>query len=350
MTNANVLNFLKAARREQPSQIPVALFGGSPYNIAFSKVKSSDYYFNSEIKLKVFTRMFEEYSDAVFLPGYWPDFGPVDIPSAFGCEIFYPEVGSPHAKQVCSSIHDVNKLKPANPYKSGIVPKILAEWEYLWEHVDKKWVEEYGYLNGIGWTAGPVEAAALIRGYQEFLSDMIQAPHLIHKLLDMVTEFVLEYLRAQEKINGKLKRVCVVDHLASIISPQHVQEFFIPYMQKVFYEFSYAEVRLWHNEGKCKHFLEAIPKLGCNVWQFGDDDIVEAKSKVGARVTLLGNIDPVNLIKFTPEQVEKESEKVLNLAGQDGIFILSAGGGFAPETPAANIKAIIRAAQKFSLT
>lgn len=180
--------------------------------------------------------------------------------------------------------------------------------------------------------------------------DMVLMPEMIHKMLDIVTEFTIEYLRAQEKINGKLKRLCFVDHLASIISFQHVEEFFMPYTKRIFDEFHYAEVKLWHNEGKCKHILNLIPQIGCNLWQFGDDDIIDAKSKLKNQVVLMGNINPVDLMKFSVRQVVTASEKVMQQGGQDGIFILSSAGGIAPKTPADNLKAMIKTARNFTPT
>ncbi|MCG8643191.1 MAG: hypothetical protein MI862_25920 [Desulfobacterales bacterium] len=346
MTNTIYHDVLKAVANEPTHAIPIAFWGGAPFSTKLLKVKEIEYYQNTDCKLATFQRMFEMFPEVIFFPGIWPDFGTVAIPSAFGAKIQWHEEDAPHAYPCLQSINDIDRIKPANPKQDGLLPNALGEWEYFWKHVDRKWIDEYGYLDGTAFIMGTVESAAMMRGYSEFFLDMIEHPGKVHKLLDIVTDTALAYLREQEKINGSLKRIMVGDHLVTQISPDHCKEFYVPYTSRIFNEFSNAEIKLWHNEGRCSHVYDQIPDLGCNVWQFGDDDALEAKDALQGKVTLMGNIKTVDhLLKGTPEQVGDATKSLLTAMGKDGGFLLSSAGGMSPGTSYENVRALIDAAR-----
>jgi uroporphyrinogen decarboxylase len=62
-------------------------------------------------------------------------------------------------------------------------------------------------------------------------------------------------------------------------------------------------------------------------------------------MSLLGNVAPLDtLVRGTPEQVYAEARACIEKAAPGG-FVLSAGGGASPGTPAENIDALVRAAR-----
>ena len=350
MLNENVQNFLHVIHGRKPERVPVALFGGSPFSLALSHVSSEDYYFHPDTKLKVFENMFATFPDILFLPGYWPDFGSVDIPSAFGSPIVWSAIGnSPHAEPAISSVKDIARFVVPDVYTSGYGREIFSQWQYFWRYGDKKWREEYGYLDGAGWSTGPMEAAAMIVGYENFLKYLKRYPREVHLLLEIVTEFVIRYLQAQEKINGKLRRIVMPDHVASVIGPSYFEEYWLPYTQRVFQEFAYAEIKLWHNEASCQHILRRIPEIGCNVWQFGNDVTKEALPMLENKVVLMGNIDPVAVADYSPERTYQVSKQILQELAPSGIFVLSTAGGVSPSVPVENIRQLLNATMHYSI-
>jgi uroporphyrinogen decarboxylase len=62
----------------------------------------------------------------------------------------------------------------------------------------------------------------------------------------------------------------------------------------------------------------------------------------------MGNVDPVNvMLRGTPERVEEECKRCIQVGAPGGGFILSLGGGPSMETPEENIEAMVRAAKKY---
>ena len=347
--NAFVDKFMQAIRFESPREISIVFWAAAPFCTRLVGVKEIEYYKNIELKTETQHKMFSLFPESVFLPGFWPDYGATSIPSAFGSKIIWQDTEAPYAKPCLTSIDQVDHLKPANPYEDGLLKTCLQEWEYYWRHVDRRWIDEYGYLDGVGFIMGPVESAAQLRGYTDFFIDLMEEPEKVHKLLDIVTETEIRYLKAQEKINGKLKRVCIGDHLATQISPAHCREFFIPYLKRIFDEFSYAEVRAWHNEGHSGHIADIIPDMNCNIWHFGEDAAGPTQAALKGKVVLMGNIHPVDhLLMGDTELVRQVTRDLLSeIVVEDGFFV-SSGGGMAPGTPIENVRALIDTAMAFN--
>jgi uroporphyrinogen decarboxylase len=177
---------------------------------------------------------------------------------------------------------------------------------------------------------------------------LIDRPDLVHKLLDIVTEKQIEWLTYLEKRIGKLKRIFLADHFPTQISADHFEEFFFPYINRIFKEFPYA-INLWHNEGQVKHIVHRIPDLGCRVFHFGTD-VAFTKQLIGDKVCLMGNLDPVRLMQFeTSEHVYKECIRVLAAGAPNGGFILCAAGGFGVDTPDDNVQAMLRSVKDYRL-
>ncbi len=195
-------------------------------------------------------------------------------------------------------------------------------------------------------TVGPVETAGLLLDYQNFFLGFYDAGDKIKRLLEVVTESILRWIFAQEKVNGRLKQLIVIDHMASQITADQFEEFCFPYLEKVFREFAYAD-RIYHNEGNVRHVLTRIGDMGADIFHFGIE-AGAAKKAIGKRVVLMGNIHPVSvLLNRGPAEVRKASWACLEAAAPGGNFILSGAGGLAPGTPRQNIEAMAEAARSW---
>ena len=62
----------------------------------------------------------------------------------------------------------------------------------------------------------------------------------------------------------------------------------------------------------------------------------------------MGNIDPVNvMLRETPEEVEEDCKRCIQIGAPGGGYILSLGGGPSMETPEENIEAMVKASKKY---
>lgn len=340
-------NFTRAARKEKTEYIPVAFCLSTAYICDLAKISLGDYYHNVDLKLKTQCDFQDKYPDVVLYPGIHPDYscGAVE-PSAFGCEIVQSSSLHPLCpKARITNVADISKIKEPDPRKDGLLPQILKEYEYFWEHLDRKYIERYGYLDGCGFFTGPTETAALVAGYENFCVDLMDNPKRIHSFLDLTTNFVIKWLKEQERVNGKLKRIYCLDHMPARMSAAHTEEFVVPYLNRVFNEFSDA-IKIYHICDKnIDHVLKTVSKLNMDIFHFSPD-IRKVKEIFQDKVCLMGNLHTIDLVhKGTPAEITAEAEKCIQIAGPSG-YVLATHGAFVPGTPEENIEAIAAFARK----
>ncbi|WP_062280049.1 uroporphyrinogen decarboxylase family protein [Neomoorella mulderi] len=344
MFNEVVKDVMKAVKHEKTLRVPVALWDLAPWMPSMAGVNCLDYYRNVDIKLQVQMKMQEYFPEAILFPGIHPDFGVIIEASAMGCPIQWLDDDAPFAHKCLEKPEDVLKLKVVDPQNDGLMPQVLKEYKYMRQACDKKLLTDYGYIEGHAFSMGPAEIAALMRGYDGLFYDFYDCPELVHKLLTILTESIIKWLRAQEKVNGQIKRLFIADHLSSELSPSLYKEYFFPYMKQIFTEFSYAEIRLWHNEGRSEHIFQFIPDMGCNIYQFGADPIEKIKASIGHKICLMGNLHSVKEIRnASKEEIKNYALDRLEIGAEGGGYILSGAGGLAPGTTKEKVRALIEA-------
>ena len=344
--------FMRAVRRQGPENVPVAFCISTQYICERSGVDVKDYLYDPEVKLAVQTAFQDSYPDVMLVPGNYPDFGcGVVEPSAFGCELVQRENNPLSPQAICPQamkaqpgnrgFEEIRRLRAPDPRRDGLMPQVLEHYRHFWEHLDRRYIDRYGYLEGFAFCMGPVETAALVMGYENFLIGLHDYPRQIHQLLRMVTDFTVSWLRVQEGVNGRLKRIYLFDHTPARVGPAHFEEFVFPYLRQVCAEFSTA-LKIFHIcERNISHVLPRFSDLGIDVLYFAAD-LAEVKKAIGAEVCLMGNISAIDLIRrSTPEEILEESRRCIALgADDDGGYILAPSGAFIPGTPPENIQAL----------
>jgi uroporphyrinogen decarboxylase len=349
--------FVRAVRRESPRRIPVAFCISSQYICRRFGVAVKDYLYDPETKLRVQCAFQDAYPRAMLVPGIYPDFGcGVVEPSAFGCRLVQrednplaPEPVCPqamHAQAGEGGIEAALALDLPDVRRDGLMPQVLEHYRYFWKHLDRKYIDRYGYLEGFAFAMGPVETAALVVGYESFLMGLVDAPQAVHRLLARTTELTVSWLRTQEKLNGTLRRIYLFDHTPARVGPAHFEEFVFPYLARVCGEFSSA-LRIYHIcDRQIAHVLPRLPDLGIDVLYFAAD-IGEVKAAVGRRACLMGNLRPIeHFLQGSPESIRAAARSCVEAAADpQGGYVLAPSGAFIPGTPDQNIQALLQAVE-----
>lgn len=342
--------FETAARMGIPDQVPFCPFVTGHFVSWFAGVEEGDYWQALETKLNAQLKLQERWPDLMLYPGIYIDYSVVAEPSSLGGEAVFPRNASPQIGPFLADAKPevIEALEPPDPRKDGLMPHALETFQYLLDNCPKKWINKFGYLAGSGACIGPTDIATLSRGYESFSMDLYKRPELVHHLMDVATETCIRYLRAQEEIGGRFHRYLIADDAIGFVSPAHFVEFSLPYLQRIFNEFDYA-IGILHCDTPTTHLLDVIADVGMQVFNFGPDvDAVLAKEKVGERVCLLGNINPLGaLLNGTPEDVEADVKPIIEACKPGGGFILTMGSGTGRGTPSENIDAICTAVAKY---
>lgn len=250
-------------------------------------------------------------------------------------------------------------VRDAGPFKRLTVPDPEDRFHFVLDTIRILRRELSGRVPVIGFTGAPLTTATyMIEGgtSKNFLNTkrmLFQAPDLYASLMDMVTETVTAYLKAQIKAGAQA--VQLFDTWAGIFSPQDYREYVLPYVKKAI-----ADIKDWqagelaesvpviYFVGECGGLLDEIKTCGADVlgidWRVNISDVLK---KIGSGVSVQGNLDPCAL--FLPkEKIRTRAGEVLDGASAARGHIFNLGHGVLPETPVENVVALVESVHELS--
>lgn len=349
MTNAWEL-FRRAARREAVEQVPVALIVDSPWLPGYAGIDTRDYFVLLEKWFEINRGLCERFPDVAWIPGYWIEYGMAAEPSAFGVKLQFHADSPPSIEPLVDDLAFwEERIKPADPHTDGLMPLVLRLYAAA---------EERLQAEGLGiqmvCARGPLAVASWLAGISPLMMDMALNPDRVTKILDVVTETIIRWLQAQLETLHVPEGIMVLDDLVGMVSPKQYKAMVEPHMQRIFDAFD-GLIRVYHNDTPCEHLLEHLADAHFDVFNFSHKtDIGAAKTQIGDRVALLGNVPPLDVgVRGTPDEVFAAATACLeSTAGVDPSLsgvILSFGGGVSPGTPPENIDALRQAAQAWTI-
>ncbi|MGE5488482.1 MAG: uroporphyrinogen decarboxylase family protein [bacterium] len=332
--------FKKAAKREPDAGTPVAAIVDSPWIPGYLGISHLEYYFDTDVWLDANLRIMREFPDIIFLPSWWVEFGMAIEPSAFGDRVrFWPD-RTPDQIATLRSATDVDRLAPVDAQTDGLMPAALQRYRSC-----KGRIFDAGYTIPMVAARGPLCVASFLRGVSEFMMDIVDEPDAVHKLLDLTTRCVIDWLSAQaEAIGDSVEGILVLDDIVGFLSLNAYREFAHPYLKRICDAFPSGWVKVYHNDANVRPFLSELPAAGFDVLNWSHKiPVKEAYEKTGGRVCLMGNVAPLEIgVRGTPEMVLEAASQVLDSGASS--LILSVGGGVSPGMPAENLRALARAA------
>jgi uroporphyrinogen decarboxylase len=192
--------------------------------------------------------------------------------------------------------------------------------------------------------------AGFARGTTELMIDIVEKGEWAHKLLDLSTRMIIDWLKAQQKAIGSgVEGIFILDDIVGFVNEDHYMEFCHPYLKRICDAFPSDWVKIYHNDAEVEACLDHLPDVGFNVLNWGKQtDYADVKARVGDRMCLMGNVNPLEVgVRGTPEEVRLATLDVLEKSKGEGI-ILSVGGGTSPGMPRANILAMQAALAEYN--
>jgi uroporphyrinogen decarboxylase len=331
--------FKAAAKREPGAGIPLSLIVDSPWMPGHLGIRHSDFYFDSDVWFRAHRAVIEEFPEVIMFPSWWGEIGMAAEPSALGVRIRFWPHQTPSEEHLPFRLEDLTELTAPDPRSDGFCPLILHRLAGT-----KQRVFDAGYTMPVVAARGPLCTASFFRGVTQFMMDLMDEPDAAKRLIDLCTTLTIDWLKAQaEAIGPCVEGFLVLDDIVGMIGPDDYAEFAHPYLKKICDAFPADWVKVYHNDAGVEACLEQLPDAGFDVLNWGKQtDIASAAARLGGRMTLMGNVPPLEIgVRGTPAEVEEASLDILRRA--DGHpMILSLGGGVSPGMPAANIQAMAR--------
>ncbi len=269
------------------------------------------------------------------------------IPDAMGLGLHFVEGEGPRFERPLRTAADVARLGLPDPE---------TDLRYVMDAVRLIRRELAGRVPLIGFAGSPWTLATYMiegRGGTEFALAkrlLFDDPALMHRLLELLARAVTAYLNAQ--IAAGAQAVMVFDTWGGVLTPRGYREFSLRYMTEIVrgltrsHEGRRVPVILFTKNGG--QWLEEMAESGCDA--LGIDwttDLGEARSRVGERVALQGNLDPA-VLYATPAHIRAEVGAVLESYGPGNGHVFNLGHGIHPQIDPEHVTALVEAVHDLS--
>lgn len=250
----------------------------------------------------------------------------------FGSQIEYVKNGPPRGTQPLKETKGLSILLRPDPLTSErMLDRIQAVRSFK-----ASYDRQYSIL---GWVEGPAAEAADLRGVGTFFMDMIEDPAFANDLMDRCLEVGIAFAKAQVEagadtigIGDAVASQVSADMYESLIQPR--EKLLVRAIQKMG---AYAKL---HICGNITHLLPGIADLGIDLLDV--DHMVSlsgTREIVGPRVTITGNIDPVQgVLRSTPASIRQTLQQAYDTVGNP--YMVNAGCEIPSGTPSENLKAL----------
>jgi uroporphyrinogen decarboxylase len=269
------------------------------------------------------------------------------VPDAMGLGLYFTEGEGPKFSKPLRDEASIMALQ---------VPDIDKSLRYVTDAVSQIRKALDGRVPLIGFSGSPWTLACyMVEGgsssdYARVKTLMYKEPKLMHHILEVTSQAVIQYLNAQ--IEAGAQAVMIFDSWGGALSHSAYHEFSLAYMQKIVHGLKREQdgVRVpsivFTKGGGL--WIDSIANIGADAvgldWTM---DIGVARQRVGHRVALQGNLDP-NVLFATPEVIRTEVEKILASYGFGSGHVFNLGHGISQFTNPENAGALVAAVHELS--
>lgn len=265
----------------------------------------------------------------------------------FGQKMMYPKNTTAHPDYdnlLISESSDYSRLKTFTAEQGQRMSTYLDLCSRLVNRVGSR-------IPVLGFVYGPLGVLGMMRGMENLYRDIHECPEAVKIALEIVTEVLVEFVRAQ--FRRGVAGVCIDTLPASRsgVNPADWEEFEGIYAKRIKDEIAAHGVLNAHHGCGFSPYLKEVQKwLDPTVFSFADvpEDcatMLEAKKRYGSDSILMGCVPTELLYSGTPDQVIHESIRQIDLLGGGGRFILAPTCEFPPNGSLLNARAMVTAAE-----
>jgi uroporphyrinogen decarboxylase len=334
---------VSVVRGEVIRPLPTAFIIDSPWLPNWAGHTILDYFTDEHVFLDDNLKAINTFPETMFLPGFWSEYGMCTEPSAFGSVSVWGEDEFPFAKKVLRSPADVEHLETPNPRKHGLLPFVVKRLKHLQPEIEKA-----GHKIRFAVARGPLNIASFLMGTSEFLEAIKTEPELMHRLLTIITDFLVDWIAYQREVFPSIDGIFLLDDIVGFVRRRDFEKFGLPYLQRIYS--TDVTVKFFHNDASCKASAPLLEAAGINLLNFGiQHTISDMRTWTNNRIALMGNVPPRDVLaEGKPEEVQRSTAEILDALDDYSRLIVSCGGGMPPHAPTENIEALISTVEELT--
>ncbi len=271
-----------------------------------------------------------------------------DMPDGF---TNYEIVKSPLWGEI--SLNDITNFKWPNPYENMLpIEGIRKRAEYLRNSTDKAVIANVAFQIHT--------QSYFLRGFSDYLMDMMLQPDVITAIMDGVLEVFVERAKIiMNEIGDFVDIIYVADDLGSqsgpLFSPDLYRKLLKP-RQKILFDTlkkNHDVKILYHTCGSVVDFIPDLIEVGVDILNpvqtsASGMEADKLKKEFGKDICFWGGIDTQQVLPFgSPQDVKDEVKRKIESLASGGGYVVAAIHNIRPEVPPENIIAMIEAAKEY---
>lgn len=263
------------------------------------------------------------------------------IPDAMGLGLHFAEGEGPRFARTTADETSIGALREPD----------LGDLAYVFDAVREIKRALAGRVPLLGFAGSPFTLACYMiegRGSDDFATVRRMAygrPDLLRRLIDVNARAVAAYLNAQ--IDAGADAVMIFDTWGGLLSSSAYRAFSLESMRNVLAALRGGVPTIVFTKGAAGA-LDDLARCGASAvgldWTI---DIGEARRRVGDRVALQGNLDPLVLLTDATT-VAREAAAIVRAAGPQPGHVFNLGHGIVPTTPPEHVAALVDAVHRES--
>lgn len=310
---------MTAIDHKEPDRVPV-FHHFSHYGAKELGIGIKEYFAKADYVVEAQLRMREKYSNDCLNTFFYA----AQEIEAFGGEVIFAEEGPPNSGEpLLKSIGEIKNLKPPKIEDSKTLQRVLEVTGAL-----KKSVGEEAPIIGV--VVSPYSLPVMQMGFEKYLELMHFREEEFHQLMKINQDFSIAWANAQLKAGATA--ICYFDALASptIVERRKYLETGHPVAKNTLSKIQ-GMTATHLASGRTLPVVEDIISTGSAVLGFsGEDDVKAIKELAAGKITLLGNLNGIDMINWDRDRTRIEVKQLIENAAKGGGFILSDNHGEIP--------------------
>ncbi|MBU0608671.1 MAG: uroporphyrinogen decarboxylase family protein [Armatimonadetes bacterium] len=192
------------------------------------------------------------------------------------------------------------------------------------------------------------ERAWSLRGMENLMLDMMEAPAFVDELLDAICEYNLALI--EQAVRFPIDAVHFPDDWGDqrgvMMGPRLWERFLQPCVQRMFDAAKQGgKFVSIHCCGKVQELFPRLIEMGLDLFNPFQPEVMdpfEMKTMYGDRLSFWGGVSTQRLLPFgTPEQVRTEARRLMRQVGRDGGYVISPAHQIPGDARPENVMALI---------
>ncbi len=319
MSMTSLQRVLTTLSHKEPDRVPLFLLT-SMHGAKELNMMLKEYYSSAENVAEGQFKLLKKYRSDCYYTFYY---APIEI-EAFGGEVIkWDESAFNSGQPIISSPQDIIKLRKPNIEESESLQRVIKTTKLLKEEAGDN-------VPIIGVVMSPFSLPVMQMGFDHYLDLMIENPELFDQLMKVNEEFCVEWANAQ--ITAGATAICYFDPVSSttIIPPELYRKTGLQIAKRTLSRIQGATATHMAS-GRCLNIADDL----CGSGTYGiatsvEEDLKIVKEAFKDKLTVLGNLNAIEMCRWTDEETENHVKNAIIKAGSGGGFILSDNHGEIP--------------------